>query len=201
MLHIIGGKFKNRRLHSPKGDCTRPTSALLRGAVFNMLQGSIENARFLDVCAGTGAMGLEALSRGASEAVFIEKDRHASQCIKSNLTELQEDKHAVVYGADALAILKKLSEKNERFHVIYIDPPYEAKVHLSNRSVSLAAALLEAIDSSKLLDKEGYLFIEEAVEQSDLSIASLRNLQSEGHRKYGRSKLSVFRYPPLIKET
>ena len=87
-LRIIGGKFKGRLIKTPKGEKTRPTSAILRKAVFDICQNQITDARFLDLFAGSGAMGLEALSRGASHATFVERDKHSVSCLKENLALL-----------------------------------------------------------------------------------------------------------------
>ncbi|HEX7549778.1 MAG TPA: RsmD family RNA methyltransferase, partial [Candidatus Methylomirabilis sp.] len=87
-MRISAGEHRGRRLHSPKGSRTRPTSDLLRQAIFNVLGSEIRGARVLDLFAGTGAMGLEALSRGAATATFVERDRGALESLHANLMEL-----------------------------------------------------------------------------------------------------------------
>ncbi len=110
----------------PKGDSTRPTSAKLRGSIFDILQNQIEGKSFLDLFAGSGSMGIEALSRGASTAVFVEKDRGAAMCIKENLLALQIE--AIVLQMDAWSAVKRLIKEGKQFDIIYIDPPYTLKI-------------------------------------------------------------------------
>lgn len=159
-MRIAGGQFKNHKLTTPKGNTTRPTSEKLRQTVFNICQHHVENATFLDVFAGSGAMGLEALSRGASHATFLEKNRLALQAIHKNLENLHLTEQATVLPGDALHSLKKLAQKNDSFDLIYIDPPYGQKVPGSPQA--LIDATLSLIDTSNLLAPNGILFLEEA---------------------------------------
>lgn len=123
-MKIIAGKYKNLSLKSPKGSKTRPTLSKVRQSVFNIIQNEIEGARFLDLFAGSGAMGCEALSRGASTVTFVEKDFAAIQCIKDNLQKLGEK--GTILKADAQAALKKIEGP---FDILYIDPPYDLNIH------------------------------------------------------------------------
>src|SRR5690348_14645671 len=140
-LRIIGGQFKNRLLKAPKGSKTRPTLAILRKAVFDMLQFTIADARFLDLFAGSGVMGIEALSRGAGHAAFIDADRTAIHCIRENLKLLQLEEQSEVHHCDAFTALKKYAHKNNSFDVIYIDPPYKL-----SRETPILQELLAFID-------------------------------------------------------
>jgi len=192
MLHIISGKYKNRRLAAPKSSTTRPTSALVRGAVFNMLQGNIEDAHVLDLCAGCGAMGLEALSRGAAHATFIEKNHQACQCIISNLSLLKAEKEGQVLCIDAMTSINRLANNSKQFDLIYIDPPYDATVFWKGENLYLGTALLHAIDYHQLLKENGWLFVEGGTKQltSPLPLTHLHLLEQ---RHYGRSTLSIYR--------
>lgn len=149
-LRIIGGHFRNRLIKSPKGIATRPTTAMLRKSVFDICQFHIENARFLDLFAGSGAMGLEALSRGAKEAVFVDNNRFAIKCIEENIQILNVAERATMMPMDAYKALKKITVP---FDLIYIDPPYE-KVSYDE--------ILSLIDALNLLKSGGRLFVEEA---------------------------------------
>lgn len=178
-MRIISGKFKNQKIITPKGLETRPTSSRLREAFFNICQHYIEDARFLDLYAGSGAMGLEALSRGAVWATFIDASREATSAIRQNIKQFNlADKSSVLCG-DALQLAKRLPELQEPFQIIYLDPPYE-KWDLS---------LLECIDSSSILAPGGYLFIEETVKPN----LELNNLELVSERSAGRSKLFQYR--------
>lgn len=182
-LRIIGGKFRNRPIFSPKGIQTRPTSGLVRKAIFDMCQADTENAKFLDLFAGSGAMGIEALSRGASHATFVDASRLACQCIKKNLEQLEIEKEGTVLCGDVGRMIDRLS-KGEPFDLIYIDPPYgEGYIPL----------VLQKIDRAHLLAKGGRLFAEEsgaAIKMLDtLSLNSLKKIEE---RRYGSSYVVEF---------
>ena len=104
-MQIIGGKYKKKKLRSPKGKEVRPTSSRLRETIFNLCQGNVEGADFLDLFAGSGAIGLEALSRGAAHVIFIEKSRGVSKIIKDNIDALKESETTQVIIGDALHAL------------------------------------------------------------------------------------------------
>lgn len=107
-MRITGGFLKNQSLKTPKGDKTRPTSEKLRQSVFNIAQAYVEDCQFLDLYAGSGAMGIEALSRGAKEATFIEKDRSALKVLRENLNELDLSPLSTLLAGDVLLLLQKL---------------------------------------------------------------------------------------------
>jgi 16S rRNA (guanine(966)-N(2))-methyltransferase RsmD len=118
-MRVIGGQFRSRRLKTLPGEALRPTPDRLREALFNVLAPEIEGAVFLDAYAGSGAVGIEALSRGAARAIFIEADRAAVRVIRENLASLGlEDRAEVVHGQ----ALKRLG--NYRADIAFLDPPY-----------------------------------------------------------------------------
>ncbi|MDF1764345.1 MAG: 16S rRNA (guanine(966)-N(2))-methyltransferase RsmD [Oleibacter sp.] len=119
-LRIIGGKWRSRRLRFPAIDGLRPTLDRVRETVFNWLQHDVEGARVLDAFAGSGALGLEALSRGAKEVVFLEKHPKAAMQLKENLTALAAT-HAQVWAGDALVWLK---QHTEPYDLVFLDPPF-----------------------------------------------------------------------------
>ena len=129
-MRIIAGKYRSRLLKSLKGDALRPTSDRLRETLFNILGAGVAGARFLDVFAGTGAVGIEALSRGASEAVFIEKHAAAAKLIRRNLDSLAIRSGATIIQAAALFALQKLAAPSSRskppINLVFVDPPYAA---------------------------------------------------------------------------
>src|SRR6185436_12967912 len=124
-MRLTGGLDRGRKLRAPRGATTRPTGAKVREAIFNILGPPPEHA-VLDVFAGTGALGLEALSRGASGAMFIERDGRALQALHRNLRELGLAARARVIGGDAQAALRQLAGEGQRFGWVFIDPPYAA---------------------------------------------------------------------------
>ena len=119
-MRIIGGEFRSRRLKSLQGNALRPTPARLREALFNVLATRVAGCTFLDAYAGCGAVGIEALSRGAARAIFIEKHRPAANVIEANLQALGAQTRARVIRGRALAHLERLEAG-----IVFLDPPYE----------------------------------------------------------------------------
>ena len=144
MLRIIGGRHRGRRLRFPAGVAIRPTPDRVRETLFNWLQPRIAGARVLDLFAGSGALGLEALSRGAGHASFVEKDRRAVTAIEELAREWQETAVQVTC-ADALTWLAR-SAGAAPFDVVFLDPPYDAPL-LSATAAALVAANLLAPDA------------------------------------------------------
>lgn len=179
MIYIVGGKFKKRALVAPKTDRVRPTTSQLRETLFNICQQMIEGAEFLDIFAGSGAMGLEALSRGASHVTFVEKNAAALSAIKKNIQTLQVHKETTLYSCDVFKALQQLHERQKKFDLIYADPPY---------GEGFTAPLLEFLDRHSLLREEGALFIEDAL----VEVPPLKNLVLYNQRKAGRAQLYAF---------
>jgi len=122
MIRIIAGEFKGRRLKTPATDKVRPTADRVREAWFSILQRSLRGARVLDLYAGTGALGLEALSRGAATADFVEVHRNALAALRANIKSLHVDDRTTVHRADALKFAMQLHPG--QYDVAFADPPY-----------------------------------------------------------------------------
>ena len=132
-MRIIAGSLRSRRLEAPKGLGTRPTSDRLRETLFNVLAPWIEGAAFLDLYAGSGAVGIEALSRGAARVEFVEREAAALKILRGNLERLGLREGFLVHGCAVGAFLRRAairkperSEKRERYEVLFLDPPWEA---------------------------------------------------------------------------
>jgi len=141
-LRVIGGEFRSRRLKTLPGMATRPTPDRLREALFNVLAPHIAERVFLDAYAGTGAVGIEALSRGARRSIFIEKNRAAVDIIRQNLAALGLENRAEVFTSKALPVLERVTAD-----IVFLDPPYESENEyeialnaLANSQCSLAVA-------------------------------------------------------------
>ena len=176
-MRITGGFFKNQPLKTPKGTATRPTSEKLRQSVFNICQHHVEEAQFLDLFAGSGAMGIEALSRGATEATFIEKNPLAIKALRENLNDLDLSPLSTLYSGDVFTLIHKL--KGKSFDLIYIDPPYEK---------GLAEKALALVDSLCLLNVGGLLFLEESGNK-EIAFPELTHLEVKKKRKVGSTFL------------
>lgn len=192
-MRIISGKFKNRAIQAPKGDETRPTSNRLRECLFNICQAFTEDAVFLDLFAGSGAMGFEALSRGALRATFVDNARESVKCIEANSKALQLDKQVEIYCSDVFSSLKKLEQRKKQFTIIYADPPYELKDLEQNEYFS--ALVVKFIDASNLLASGGRLFIEDA-KKANAPQKDLEKLELISSRAMGRSTLLEYGFKP-----
>jgi 16S rRNA (guanine966-N2)-methyltransferase len=122
MISIIAGEFKNRRLKTPAGTKTRPTGSKVREAWFSILQRSIRGARVVDLFAGSGALGLEALSRGALSADFVEVNRAALSALKANIKTLKVEGRTTIQRVDAMKFVEQLQPG--QYDVAFADPPY-----------------------------------------------------------------------------
>ena len=155
-MRVIAGIYRSRILKSLKGQALRPTSDRLRETLFDVLGSAVSGSRFLDLFAGTGAIGIEALSRGAKEVVFVENHPSAAALIRRNLESLGIQSGATVLAMDALRALEKLSTRQRRdamgFDFIFLDPPYAA----ANDYVRV----LESLGSGNLLAPGGVVIAE-----------------------------------------
>jgi len=142
-MRIVAGAFKGRRLVAPPGAATRPTSDRVREALFSVLGPSVQGARVLDLFAGSGALGLEALSRGAATAVFVDRSPRAIAAIAANLQALGVD--AQVHRMEADAALRTALARREAYDLVFLDPPYRHAAGLGRKlSEALAPVLAPA---------------------------------------------------------
>lgn len=186
-MRIIAGKYRSRQLNSLKGLDLRPTSDRLRETLFDILGGLVAGSRFIDGFAGTGAVGIEALSRGATEVTFIEKHAQAASLIKANLSSLQIQSGARVLPVDVLhglEILAKEAPRNrERLDILFLDPPYD---HAADYDRVLSYA------GSATLFPEGSLIIAEHRGKFQLP-ELVENLQRVRVLHQGDASLSFYR--------
>ena len=135
-MRIVAGRYGGRRLVAPSGMATRPTSDRVREALFSVLGSSVQGARVLDLFAGSGALGLEALSRGAATAVFVDRSPRAIAAIAANLQALGIDAH--VHRMEARAALRTALARREAYDLVFLDPPYR---HAAGLGRELSEAL------------------------------------------------------------
>jgi 16S rRNA (guanine966-N2)-methyltransferase len=139
-MRVVAGAYGGRRLAAPDGSATRPTSDRVREALFSVLGTSVEGARVLDLFAGSGALGIEALSRGAASAVFVDRAPRAIGAVRANLAALGID--ADVRRIEARAWLRTASARSEAYDLVFLDPPYRRAAELGREfSEGLAAVL------------------------------------------------------------
>jgi 16S rRNA (guanine966-N2)-methyltransferase len=193
-MRVIAGRYGGRRLKAPKGRTTRPTSDRVKEALFAML-GEIEDARVLDLFAGTGALGIEALSRGARRAVFVERDADALKALGANLEDLGlVAEVAEVRREDALDALKAARKRKETYDLVLIDPPY-GRAHQSTVGDpggtaaerwgrELSSAIVPA-----LLRPRARMVVE-----SDRRMPLELELALEKERRYGDTTIRIYRH-------
>ncbi len=138
-MRIVAGRFGGRRLTAPRGAATRPTSDRVREALFALL-GDLGGARVLDLFAGSGALGLEALSRGAAEATFVDSSNAALRAVRANLQALEID--APVHRQDARGYLRNASGRDHSYDLVFLDPPYRLAGRLGRELSPLLAPVL-----------------------------------------------------------
>ncbi len=193
-MHIIAGLYRNRCLLSPKGEKTRPTASRLRESFFNICQGYIEGASFLDLFAGSGAIGLEALSRGAKSATFVDSSKEAIQCIRQNISHLHVESQSEVLYGPVFQILKLLEKQKQQFDIIYADPPYQMPIQQKGQMIYYSEKIIHWMDEHSLINSGGFLFIEEAFESLPL-IETLKTLKLKSSRRSGGSALHQYTHP------
>ncbi|MEW5761792.1 MAG: 16S rRNA (guanine(966)-N(2))-methyltransferase RsmD [Bacillota bacterium] len=182
-MRILGGSARSRRLTVPRGTTVRATAARVREALFNILAPLVAGSRFLDVFAGTGSVGLEALSRGAGEACFIEANPRVLKVLRANVVRTAPDAAARIIAADALHGLCLLASEGKIFDIIYIDPPY-------GRGYEQRA--LEIISSGCLLAPEGVCVVE--TRKGDIPPERVGALVLYRSKRYGDTVLNFYRY-------
>jgi 16S rRNA (guanine(966)-N(2))-methyltransferase RsmD len=139
-MRVVAGTYGGRRLVAPAGTETRPTSDRVREALFSVLGPSIDGARVLDLYAGSGALGIEALSRGAATAVFVDRSRQAIQAVRANLEALGIE--ADVRPIEARAALRAASARREAYDLVFLDPPYRHAAELGRELSEALTAVL-----------------------------------------------------------
>ena len=178
-MRVISGTARGTQLKTPDGILTRPTADRVKEAVFSILQFELEGSRVLDLFAGTGQMGIEALSRGASSAVFVDSRREACKLVQDNLRLTKLSEKARVVQSDYLSYLNRL---DGRFDLIILDPPY-AEVFLENS--------LKKISEIDILSDRGIIICERPADKAlDMEIKGL--VRGKDYR-YGKTWITLFR--------
>lgn len=176
-MRIIAGKYKGKVLKEFVLSSTRPTADMVREALFDKLGYTTVDCVFLDLFAGTGAVGIEALSRGAKECYFVDKNLEAIKIIKNNLS-LINTKNGLVFNYDFKTALSKFAKNNIKFNIIFLDPPY---------ATNCAEEAISYINSHELLRENGMIIWEHDVEKIDYIATNFADYQT---RKYGKKYLT-----------
>lgn len=188
-MRIIGGTLKKKKLVPVPGGHIRPTADRLRESIFNIVARRVRAAAVLDLFAGTGAMGIEALSRGAATAVFVDRDAAALATVKKNLTACRLEKSSRVIRWDAAKNLHCLAGTTDRFTLAFIDPPY---------GIGLVVPALEHLHQSGALDHGAAVVVEHTPSEqivSELVQPGRKQVFAPvDQRRYGKTLVSFFEY-------
>jgi 16S rRNA (guanine(966)-N(2))-methyltransferase RsmD len=181
-MRIIAGALKGRRLMAPRGPTTRPTADQVRIALMDTLTPWLDGVRFLDLFAGAGGVGLEALSRGAAHATFVERDARAVDALRRNVATLELEKAARVVPEEVRRALARLERQGERFGVVFLDPPYETE---------LIPGVLAALGSGRLLSPPTLVVAQHLTKRAPGGEAGV--LRAYRTRRFGETTLTFFR--------
>ena len=163
-MRVIAGKARRLLLKTIDGLDTRPTTDRIKETLFNILQTQVPGSRFLDLFAGSGGIGIEALSRGARAAVFVEQNQKAADCIRENLRNTRLEEDAAVMVCDAVTALRRMEGKQEPFDLVFMDPPYNQGLEL---------AVLEYLRHSALIGPDTQIIVEASLETETAEMEDL----------------------------
>lgn len=183
-MRVISGKARGKKLISLEGLNTRPTLDRVKEALFNIIQFNVEEKDVLDLFAGSGALGIEALSRGAKTSTFCDNSRDAIQVIKTNIENTKNENNSIVINKDYSLALNSLSKQNKIFDIIFLDPPYKTDFGIK---------ALEAIIALNILAEDGIIILETDDKKKEKEIENIKGLKVFDERKYGKVMLIFIR--------
>ena len=177
-MRVIAGSARSLRLTAPKGLDVRPTTDRIKETLFNIISSDVYDCRFLDLFCGSGAIGTEALSRGAAKAVFVDESRISCECTKKNLEFTKLIDRARIYRMDAVSAVGRLRNEGERFDIIFLDPPYDKE---------LEKTVLEQKAFYDILNEDGFVIVE-ASAATEFDYADRIGLSVYREKVYGSNK-------------
>jgi 16S rRNA (guanine966-N2)-methyltransferase len=181
-MRIIAGDARGRTIVTPKGRLTRPTQDYVRESLFSIIQRDVPNAAVLDLFAGSGALALEALSRGAANAVLADKSRQAIECIRRNVETLGYSDRAVILQGEWQAVVKRIPETQHGFDLVFLDPPYDLATY---------ADMAEMLRSRRLLKEDALIVIEH---HKDVAVELSPLFAMKDCRTYGDTLIHLFTF-------
>jgi len=180
-MQIITGKYKGRKLVSLETEKTRPTLARVKESIFAMIQRDIRNSIVLDLFAGSGAMGIEAISEGAEKVYFVDNNLDAKKILDKNLTNVKENFEINIL--DYIQALKTFNERKIQFNLVFLDPPYDS--NFGEKAICLLRDL-------KLLKKDAIIVLEQTIKNCLQN--PLKGFIIEKSKKYGIVNVTILRY-------
>lgn len=179
-MRIISGKVRGLSLKTLDGDSTRPTRDMVREALFSILISYVPDSRFLDLFAGSGAIGLEALSRGAFSCTFIDSNPKCTKIIKENIKKAKFEPQSIIINIDYKRAIKNFKE--DMFDIIYVDPPY-------NKEMGVDA--INSLSEKDVLNDKGVIILE--TDTNEIVPDVIGRYEKFNYKRYGRNILSLFR--------
>ena len=181
-MRVIAGKAKGHKLKTLQGLQTRPTTDRIKETLFNIISFDLVQCDFLDLFAGRGAIGIEALSRGAKQCVFVEKQKEACHMIQQNLKHTKLEQNAVLLQKDVSEAISFLQREKKAFDIIFLDPPYQG---------DLAETVLQEIAKARLLKKNGYIIWERSAKRDALSIEGFTVIKEKMYKTTAMTFLAL----------
>jgi len=182
-LRVVAGSFRGRKLETIDDRTVRPTSDKVKESLFNIIAEYILDSQFLDLFAGSGAIGIEALSRGSTNVFFVDISNDSLKILKKNLSTLHIEDKIEMYNADYKTAIEKFKFKNIKFNIIYIDPPYFK---------AIAQDALALVEEASILSQNGIIAVEH--DEKDSMPQNQGKLFLLKQKKYGGTKLSFYTY-------
>ena len=179
-VRVISGSARGLKLNTPGDDRVRPTTDRVKESMFNIIQDRVYDSQVLDLFAGSGALGIEALSRGASQAVFCDNSLDSIKIIKSNIEKAKVVDRSQIVSGDFKRCLRDMEAKNQSFDMIFVDPPYYE---------GLFEEVLDTIRSCKILKKDGIVIVEHDAKKP---IGQVEGLEVYKEKKYGITMLTFY---------
>ncbi len=179
-MRIIAGEKRGHTIVAPEGMNTRPTQDRVREAIFGMFQFYMPGSRVLDLFAGSGAMGLEALSRGAAFALFNDASIESIGMIRTNIARLGYADKSQIFNYDCIAAIERLTRAGEKFDFVFVDPPYRAGVYKD---------VLKLLSENGLMRRDGRIVVERA---NEIGLSPVAGLTLTRQKRYGRTTIEVY---------
>lgn len=172
-MRVISGSARGLKLKSPEGLNTRPTADRIKESLFNIISPYIYDCSFLDLFSGSGSIGIEALSRGAKDATFVDFNKDSINILKQNISLSRLEQKSTVYNLDVSNAINTLSKNNQKFDIIFLDPPY-------NKGLLLPT--LKKIEQLDLLKDDGFIICEQHINEPEINLDKLYTYRTKEYK-------------------
>lgn len=180
-MRVISGKARGLKLNTPKNEDVRPTTDRVKESLFNIINGYIIDGEILDLFAGTGSLGIECLSRGASKCVFVDLNKSSIDIVKSNINKARVEANSEVMNMDFKSAIEKVKNNSYKFDVIFMDPPYYKDMFID---------ALKKIEQSNILKEDGIIVVEHDTKHEFPE--NVGKLCKNRNKKYGNTTLTFY---------